>query len=71
VLSAIVYIVASQVVLAGLLFATTVIDRPSPHRLRRRPADPVVTVRAHQRRIASLRAAAERSHERTVEAATF
>jgi hypothetical protein len=60
--SAIVFIVASQAVLAGLLLATSVLDRPRGLRWHRRPPrDPASTVRAHQQAIAGLRAASERS----------
>jgi hypothetical protein len=67
-LSAIALIVASQVVLAALLFGTAAVDRPGArslvHRLRRRrQGGPLTSVRAHQRRISSLRKATERSLE--------
>lgn len=62
--SAIIIIVLSQVVLAGLLFGTVAIDRPRPQLLRRRTArPPIETMREHQRGIVSLGAAAERSVE--------
>jgi hypothetical protein len=67
VFSALVAIVASQVVLAGLLFGTAALDRGSlitlPSRRRRRRGGPIATVRAHQRQISSLRAASQRSLE--------
>jgi hypothetical protein len=67
VVSALVVIVASQALLAAMLFGTAAIDRPdfSPlapvRRLARRFRGPLHTMQVHQRRIASLGAAAARS----------
>ena len=60
-------ILASQAVLAAMLFGTAAIDRPEfsfvapVRRLARRFRGPLHSVHAHQRRIASLGAAAARS----------
>jgi hypothetical protein len=68
VLSALALIVASQVVLAGLLFGTSAIERPrrlpltGRRRAGRRPATrDMAAIREHRRRTVGLQAAATRT----------
>ena len=68
VFSALLWIIASQIVLAGLLFGTVAMDRPTPlpirDRLRKRHGvPPIVQMRRHQRRLSSREAARQRSLE--------